>query len=84
MGDFDAVFTVFFMDCPFRQIGDCPLLSPNGATIFAKLPSQIVKTPEISGQVCVFSINFISYRQQRDFNKIPLHYFRAENIDVHL
>ena len=76
-----TMFSPFFRsDCPFRHTSEFPFLSQSGATIFAKLQSQTVKSPEISGKFLCTPLSI----QLSNLKKIPLQQFRAENVDVHL
>jgi len=49
--DFDAVYQIFFgMGCRFRSPKEFSFFSIDGATIIAKLRSEIVKSPKIGGK----------------------------------
>ena len=51
--EFDAIFSDFFRRyCSVRCTTWFSFMSPGGATIFAKLPSKITKSPKIGGKVC--------------------------------
>jgi len=57
------LFSPFFTnDCAFRCTIGCPLPSPDGATIFAKLRSKIAKTLKICGKVCAHNFIYIAER----------------------
>ena len=50
--DFNAIFSIFFRrDCFVRCTTWFSFMSSGGATIFAKLPSKITKSPKIGGKV---------------------------------
>ena len=78
---FSAIF--FRMDCSFRRTTQFSFSLLDGATIFAKLHSKILKSPKISRKVCAH--HFVQVTESlRDLKKIPTQQFRAENVDVHL